>query len=214
LNHLKDLLLEGLSDLKIALDDNQVERLLAYLMLLEKWNKSYNLTAIHGLEKMLNYHLLDSLAIYPALQHYRNALDVGSGAGLPGVPLAIAMPDSNWTLLDSNGKKTRFIQQALAVCKVSNAKVVKSRVQDYTATQPLDIIVSRAYASLGDFADNVAHLRQADTLLVTMKTGLDPQELKTLDTIKHQIQASSIEEIELRVPGIAEKRSLVIVKPS
>ncbi|MFT7497368.1 MAG: 16S rRNA (guanine527-N7)-methyltransferase, partial [Urechidicola sp.] len=123
-------------------------------------------------------------------------------------------PDSNWTLLDSNGKKTRFIQQALAVCKVSNAKVVQSRVQDYTAQQPLDIIVSRAYASLGDFADSVAHLRQADTLLVTMKTGLDPQELKALDTIKHQIQASSIEEIELRVPGIAEKRSLVIVRPS
>lgn len=212
--HLKNLLLEGLSDLKISLDDNQVERLLDYLMLLEKWNKSYNLTAIHGLEKMLNYHLLDSLAIYPALQHYKNALDVGSGAGLPGVPLAIAMPESYWTLLDSNGKKTRFIQQALAVCKVSNAKVVKSRVQDYTAPQPLDIIVSRAYASLGDFADSVAHLRLADTLLVTMKTGLDPQELKTLDTIKHQIQASSIEEIELHVPGILEKRSLVFVKGS
>lgn len=214
MNHLKTLLLDGLSDLKISLDDNQVERLLDYLMLLEKWNKSYNLTAIHGLEKMLNYHLLDSLAVYPVLQHYKNALDVGSGAGLPGVPLAIAMPDSNWTLLDSNGKKTRFIQQALAVCKVSNAKVVKSRVQDYTAPQPLDIIVSRAYASLGEFADSVAHLRQADTLLVTMKTGLDPQELKTLDTIKHQILASSIEEIELYVPGIAEKRSLVMVKPS
>jgi 16S rRNA (guanine527-N7)-methyltransferase len=212
LSELKSLLLGGLSVLKIALDDNQVERLLDYLMLLEKWNKSYNLTAIHGLEKMLTYHLLDSLAIYPALQHYKNALDVGSGAGLPGVPLAIAMPDSNWMLLDSNGKKTRFIQQALAVCKVSNAKVVKSRVQDYTAPRPFDIIVSRAYASLGDFADSVAHLRQADTLLVTMKTGLDPQEMKALDTIKHQIQASSIEEIELHVPGIAEKRSLVIVK--
>jgi 16S rRNA (guanine527-N7)-methyltransferase len=214
LNHLKLLLVEGLSDLKLWLDDNQIDRLLDYLILLEKWNKSYNLTAIHGLEKMLNYHLLDSLAIYPAVQHFKNVLDVGSGAGLPGVPLAIAMPDSNWTLLDSNGKKTRFIQQALAVCKVSNAKVVKSRVQDYTATHPLDIIVSRAYASLGDFADSVAHLRQADTLLVTMKTGLDPQELKTLDTIKHQIQASSIDEIELSVPGIAEKRSLVIVKGS
>jgi 16S rRNA (guanine527-N7)-methyltransferase len=212
LSELKNLLLGGLSTLKISLDDNQVERLLDYLMLLEKWSKSYNLTAIRGLEKMLTYHLLDSLAVYPALQCYKNALDVGSGAGLPGVPLAIAMPDSNWTLLDSNGKKTRFIQQALAVCKVSNATVVKSRVQVYTAPRPLDIIVSRAYASLGDFADSVAHLRQADTILVTMKTGLDPQELQALDTIKHQIQASSIEETELHVPGIAEKRSLVIVK--
>lgn len=214
MNHLKLLLVEGLSDLKLSLDSDQIDRLLDYLILLEKWNKSYNLTAIHGLEKMLNYHLLDSLAIYSTVQHFKNALDVGSGAGLPGVPLAIAMPDSNWTLLDSNGKKTRFIQQALAVCKVSNAKVVKSRVQDYTASHPFDIIVSRAYASLSDFADSVAHLRQADTLLVTMKTGLDPQELKQLDTIKHQIQASSIDEIELSVPGIAEKRSLVIVRGS
>ena len=206
------MLLDGVSDLKIVLDNNQIERLLDYLILLEKWNKIYNLTAIHDPEKMLKYHLLDSLAIYPALQHYKNALDVGSGAGLPGVPLAIAMPGSNWTLLDSNGKKTRFIQQALAVCKVSNAMVVKSRVEDYTASQSFDIIVSRAYASLGYFADRVAHLRQVDTTLVTMKKGLNLQELKSLDTIKHQMLASSINEIELCVPGIAEKRSLVIVK--
>ena len=206
-------MLEGLSELEISFNDNQVERLLDYLVLLEKWNKSYNLTAIHGLEKMLSYHLLDSLAIYPTLKSSQNILDVGSGAGLPGVPLAIAMPDANWTLLDSNGKKTRFIQQALAVCKVTNAKVVKSRVQDYTAPLPLDVIVSRAYASLGDFADSVAHLRQVDTLLVTMKTGLDSQELQMLNTTKHPIQPSSIKEIELQVPGIAERRSLVIVKP-
>ena len=214
MSRLKNLLLEGLSDLKISFNDNQIERLLDYLVLLEKWNKSYNLTAIHGLEKMLSYHLLDSLAIYPCIKKYKNILDVGSGAGLPGVPLAIAMPDTNWTLLDSNGKKTRFIQQSLAVCKVTNAKVVKSRVQDYTAPQPLDIIVSRAYASLGDFAGSVAHLRQEKTLLMTMKTGLDPQELKTLDMTKHQMQAPSIKEIDLQVPGIAEKRSLVIVTPS
>lgn len=211
--NLKSQLLAGLSDLELLFDDNQIEHLLDYLRLLEKWNKRYNLTAIHGLEKMLAYHLLDSLALYPTLKQYQNALDVGSGAGLPGLPLAIAMPDANWTLLDSNGKKTRFIQQALAVCKVTNAKVVKSRVQDYTAPQPLDIIVSRAYASLADFADSVAHLRQADTLLVTMKTRLKPQELQTLDSTKHQIQSSSIKEVELHVPGIAEKRSLVMVKP-
>lgn len=212
--NLKGLLSEGLSDLNISLTDNQIGRLLDYLVLLEKWNKKYNLTAIQGLEKMLAYHLLDSLALVPALSQSCNALDVGSGAGLPGVPLAIALPDSNWTLLDSNGKKTRFIQQALAVCKVGNAKVVKSRVQDYTASQNLDIIVSRAYASLGDFADSVAHLWHADTLLVTMKTGLDPQEAQTMVTKLHQIQPSNIKEIELRVPGIAEKRSLVIVERS
>lgn len=212
--NLKEQLLEGLSELGISLINNQIERLLDYLILLEKWNKTYNLTAIQGLEKMLAYHLLDSLAIVPALKQCRNALDVGSGAGLPGVPLAIALPHSTWTLLDSNGKKTRFMQQALAICKVSNAKVVKSRVQDYTAPQRFDIIVSRAYASLGDFADSVAHLWQAGALLVTMKTELDPREVREVDMIKHQIQPSQIEEIKLRVPGIAAKRSLVTVKRS
>jgi len=149
---------QGLVNIDLSLDDAQIDRLLDYLALLGKWNKSYNLTAIRDMEKMLYYHLLDSLVIYHRVSHSRSALDVGSGAGLPGVPLAIAMPDSKWTLLDSNGKKTRFMQQALAVCDINNVVVVKSRIEDYHAAVPFDIIVSRAFTSLANFAESVTHL--------------------------------------------------------
>lgn len=203
---LKAQLLSGLDDLELKLDDSQVERLLDYLSLLGKWNKSYNLTAITDPQKMLGYHLLDSLAIAKWFNHAGNLLDVGSGAGLPGIPLAIALPESQWTLLDSNGKKTRFMQQALATCAVRNATVVKSRVEDYHAPEPLDIIVSRAYASLDDFTDSVAHLLQLETVLMTMKTGLE-EEAAALNLTEYDKQ-----EYSLQVPGISEPRKLVTVR--
>jgi len=203
---LKPLLLSGLDDLELKLDGSQVERLLDYLALLGKWNKHYNLTAITDPQKMLSYHLLDSLAIAKWFNPAGKLLDVGSGAGLPGIPLAIALPESQWTLLDSNGKKTRFMQQALATCAIRNATVVKSRVEDYHAPEPLDIIVSRAYASLDDFADSVAHLLQPETVLMTMKTGLE-EEAVALNLTKYDKQ-----EHDLQVPGISEPRKLVTVR--
>ena len=199
--------MQGLVDIDLPLDNTQIDRLLDYLALLGKWNKSYNLTSITDPEKMIYYHLLDSLAIYNWVSHSRSALDVGSGAGLPGVPLAIAMPDCNWTLLDSNGKKTRFMQQALTVCAIDNAVVVKSRVEDYHAAESFDIIVSRAFTSLTNFADSVVHLCQAETVMLAMKTGLGKEEAANLNTVKYSMQ-----ETELRVPGIADKRSLVSLK--
>ncbi len=205
--NLRDRLKQGLVDIDLSLDDTQIGRLLDYLALLGKWNKSYNLTAITDPQKMLYYHLLDSLAIHDRVSPGQSALDVGSGAGLPGVPLAIALPASKWTLLDSNGKKTRFLQQALAVCAIDNAVVVKSRVEDYHAAEPFDIIVSRAFASLAGFADSVAHLCQAETLMLTMKTGLGEEEAGNLNTVKYSMQ-----ETALNVPGIAEKRSLVSLR--
>lgn len=205
--NLRDRLKQGLVDIDLSLDDTQVDSLLDYLTLLGKWNKSYNLTAITDPQKMLYYHLLDSLAIHDRVLPGQSALDVGSGAGLPGVPLAIALPASKWTLLDSNGKKTRFLQQVLAVCAIDNAVVVKSRVEDYHAAEPFDIIVSRAFASLAGFADSVAHLCQTGTLMLTMKTGLGEEEAGNLNTVKYSMQ-----ETALRVPGIAEKRSLVSLR--
>ena len=203
---LKSQLLSGLDELELKLEDSQVEQLLEYLALLGKWNKSYNLTAITDPQKMLSYHLLDSLAIAKWFGNGSNALDVGSGAGLPGIPLAIALVDSQWTLLDSNGKKTRFMQQALATCAVRNAAVVKSRIEDYHAPEPLDIIVSRAYASLDDYAGSVAHLMQPETVLMTMKTGLE-EDAAALDSTQYDKQQYS-----LQVPGIAEPRKLVTVR--
>ena len=204
--NLRSRLTQGLVDVGLSLQDSQIDRLLDYLALLGKWNKSYNLTAITDPERMLYYHLLDSLAIHNRLLPGQSILDVGTGAGLPGIPLAIALPDTNWVLIDSNGKKTRFLRQALAVCAIDNAVVVKSRVEDYHAEKLFDIIVSRAFTSLSGFTDSVAHLCQTDTLMLTMKTGLSREEAKNLNSEKY-----SMRETELRVPGITEKRSLVSI---
>ena len=196
----------GLDSLDISTAPGQVEALLAYLLLLEKWNKSFNLTAIRDVNKMLAYHLLDSLSIGRWIPPQANALDVGSGAGLPGIPLAIVLPQTRWSLLDSNGKKTRFMQQALAVCKIKNATVVKSRIEDYDAEQPFDVVVSRAYASLAAFVRSVGHLMQPQTTLMAMKTGLENE---TTGPDKNQYE---IQEHNLKIPGIHESRKLITVK--
>jgi 16S rRNA (guanine527-N7)-methyltransferase len=198
---------EGVEALGLSLHQTQYDQLLEYLYLLEKWNQTYNLTAIKGLPRMLRYHLLDSLSMMPRLADCRKAIDVGSGAGLPGIPLAIAMPDSFWVMLDSNARKTRFIRQAIAHCGLKNAQVVQTRVQDYDAPDSPDFIVSRAYASLSGFCDSVAHLMAPGTRLLTMKTGLQPAEADELDSSRFVFE----EEI-LQVPGIHEIRSLVTVK--
>lgn len=196
----------GLEALEISPGPDQINALLAYLSLMEKWNKSFNLTAIRDINKMLAYHLLDSLSIWRWVPSRAQALDVGSGAGLPGIPLAIVLPQTRWSLLDSNGKKTRFMQQALAVCKIENATVEKHRIEDYDAEQPFDVIVSRAYASLTVFVQSVAHLMQPQTVLVAMKTGLEDESAGA------QLRQYEIQEYNLKVPGIDEPRKLVTVK--
>ncbi len=198
----------GSEELGISLQQSQYDQLLEYLLLLAKWNQVYNLTAITEPRKMLSHHLLDSLSLMPSLLQANKVLDVGSGAGLPGIPLAIAMPATIWIMLDSNARKTRFIRQAIAHCGLRNAQVVQSRVQDYHAPDSLDFIVSRAYAPLADFCDSVAHLLTPKTRLLTMKTGLKRQEAQQLDTDRFEF-----EEETLTVPGIGETRSLVTITP-
>ena len=196
----------GAEALGLSLQQTQYDQLLEYLYLLEKWNRVYNLTAIHGLSKMIHYHLLDSLSLMSGLGECRKAIDVGSGAGLPGIPLAIAMPETFWVMLDSSSRKTRFIRQAIIHCGLKNAQVVQTRVQDYHAPDSPDFIVSRAFASLHEFCDSVAHLMGPGTRLLTMKTGLNPEEAGKLDQSRF-----AYEEEKLQVPGISEERSLVAV---
>jgi len=198
----------GTDALGLIIQQTQHDQLLEYLYLLEKWAQVYNLTAIRGLPKMLNYHLLDSLSLVSRLKDCRKVLDVGSGAGLPGIPLAIAMPEVIWVMLDSNARKTRFIRQAIAHCGLKNAQVVQSRVEDYHSPDSLDFIVSRAYAPLAEFCDSVAHLLEPKTRLLTMKTGLGQKEVQQLDTNRFVFE----EEI-INVPGISETRSLVCIRP-
>ncbi|MDJ0779909.1 MAG: 16S rRNA (guanine(527)-N(7))-methyltransferase RsmG [Gammaproteobacteria bacterium] len=197
----------GTAALGLSLQQSQLDQLLEYLYLLEKWNRTYNLTAIEELSRMSSHHLLDSLSIARALTGAGKVLDVGSGAGLPGIPLAIAMPDTVFVLLDSNAKKTRFIRQAIAHCGLRNVQVVQSRVQDYHAPDSLDFIVSRAYASLADFCDSVAHLMGPNTRLLTMKTRLKPKEMLELDVGRFRCAEEALE-----VPGVDEPRSLVTIE--
>lgn len=198
----------GSEALGISLQQSQYDQLLEFMRLLGKWNQVYNLTAITEPAKMLSYHLLDSLSLMPLLLRANKVLDVGSGAGLPGIPLAIAMPGTIWVMLDSNARKTRFIRQAIAHCGLGNAQVVQSRVQDYHAPDSLDFIVSRAYAPLAEFCDSVSHLLGPATRLVTMKSGLGPREKQSLDSDRFEIDEEIIE-----VPGIVETRSLVTITP-
>ncbi|TXH66529.1 MAG: 16S rRNA (guanine(527)-N(7))-methyltransferase RsmG, partial [Thiothrix sp.] len=138
------------ADLGLALSDQQDQQLQQYLELLQRWNKVYNLTAVRDPEQMLPLHLWDSLSIVPFIQA-QTCLDVGSGAGLPGIPLAILRPTQHFTLLDTNGKKTRFIQQAALELGLANVEVVQTRVEQWQPEQKFAAIISRAFASLADF---------------------------------------------------------------
>src|SRR5690554_4372643 len=137
----------GAKKLGIELTEAQLEALLAYLQLLIKWNKAYILTAIRQPERMVGLHLLDSLAVHPYVQEATILIEVGRGAGLPGVVLAIMNPDKQFTLLDSNGKKTRFLVQAKIDLKLDNLTVVNSRVEAYQPDVLFDMIISRAFRS-------------------------------------------------------------------
>ncbi len=201
------LLRQGLAEMNLDFTDSQLKQLSVYLELLKKWNKTYNLTAITDVKKMVSYHVLDSLALVNKLPQQGNCLDVGTGAGLPGIPLAIMLPESKWVLLDSNGKKTRFVQQAIAACSLTNVTVVHSRIQDYHADSSFDVIVSRAYSSLLDFITSVDLLWQSDTRLITMKTELSGAELRSLDSTLYKLEIN-----QLQIPGITEKRSLVTIR--
>lgn len=149
----------GLAAMNLDLDAGQQEKLLAYVALLAKWNKVYSLTAIREPKRMVTHHLLDSLAPLPHLKGEQlRILDVGSGFGTPGIPLAIARPDWQLVLLDSNQKKTTFLRQALLELKLPNVSIVTDRVELYRPDSPFHIITSRAFAELADFVQLTRHL--------------------------------------------------------
>lgn len=193
----------GIAELGIALSSSAQAKLLQYLVLLHKWNKVYNLTAIRDPQQMVSNHLLDSLAIMPHLWPGR-WLDVGCGAGLPGLVLAIAQPDWQFSLLDSNSKKTGFVQQAIIELGLHNASVHCARVEDWRSPALFDGIVSRAFTELGNFLGSTRHLMAPGGCWAAMK-GLPEQELAGVP------DGCRVERvIPLRVPGLRAARSLVI----
>ena len=171
-----DRLRAGLDVLRLELDGMQVQRLQDYLALLAKWNRAFNLTAVRDEGEMVVKHLLDSLAVYRWFAVER-VLDVGSGAGLPGIPLAVARPDTDFVLLDSNGKKTRFMTQAVHALGLDNVDVVQARVESWRPPGGLyDVVTSRAFASLSDMLRLAAPLSKPGGKIVAMKGRLNAEE--------------------------------------
>ncbi len=184
------------------------QKLVHYIQLIARWNKTFNLTAIRDVEEMVSKHLLDSLAVQPYVDGTL-VLDVGSGAGLPGIPFAITSPDKHFILLDSNGKKTRFLTQAKIDLKLKNVEIIHQRVQDY---QPIvdghriyfDVITARAYATTDDILESTAHLQDENTHLLVMQGKLDEQ----INTDKYQLLESNA----LEVYGLDAERHLLEIK--
>ena len=169
-------LTEGLLRLGLGLPDAGVERLIRYLLLLEKWNRVFNLTAVRDRSAVVERHLIDSLSVLPHVQGSR-LIDVGSGAGLPGLPLALARPDLYVELIDSNSKKTRFLKQAVLELRIPNVEVVHGRVETYVPDAPFDCVVSRAFASVSELWRLAAHLLTPDGIMLAMKARLPEAEL-------------------------------------
>lgn len=198
---LPDVLEAGVRELNLELPASFFERLLQYRDELVRWNSAYNLTAIRTPAEMLVRHLLDSLVL---LSHvHGRVLDVGAGAGLPGIPLALANPALQVTLLDSNGKKARFMRHVLRTLKIENAQVMEARVEDHNGSY--DCITSRAFSSLSDFFDKTAHLLASGGVWVAMKGKLDAFELAGIPA-DVQIRETH----RLLVPGLNEERHAVI----
>ncbi len=197
---------DALEKLQLPLPDAARAKLLEYLSLIDKWNRVYNLTAVRGREKMLAHHVLDSLAVAPHLLP-RTLLDVGSGAGLPGIPLAIARPQINVTLLDANHKKAAFLKQASIELGLDNVEVVNARVEAWDAPRRYDVVISRAFTDLSEFVALAgAHCGEGG-VLAAMK-GVHPYEELTQLPAPYGVSAV----IPLTVPGLDAERHLVLIR--
>ena len=202
----------GATALKIALGDRQFEQLLDYLALLHKWNRAYNLSSVRDAGAMVSRHLLDSLTVAPLLEDLgsdlKRIVDVGSGGGLPGVPLAIAFPHRHFTLLDSNGKKTRFLFQVKLALGLDNVTIENRRVEHYRPCRRFDGVISRAFASLDDMTRNCAHLLDDGGRFWAMK-GLYPRDELSVVEKHYKVEGCH----QLRVPESEAERHLLILAP-
>jgi len=204
--HLIRRLRQGLSDLGLDPKSCPCEAYLEYIELLAKWNRAYNLTGVRDKERMVHAHVLDSLAVLPYIQGNR-CLDVGTGAGLPGFILALTQPDKEWTLVDSNGKKIRFLRQLLFEMKVENVEIIHSRAEKFLSSVAYSSIISRAFGTLDVFFGAVEHLLHPGTRVLAMKGKLPDNELQGVAGLKKYISIH-----DLQVPGIDMHRSLVILE--
>ncbi len=197
-------LASGIAQLGLNLPPTTAEKLLEYIALLHRWNRTYNLTAVREPQQMVSKHLLDSLAVLPFIGE-GSVVDVGSGAGLPGIPLAMARPEQSFVLIDANSKKTRFMQQVKIELGLNNMDVVHSRVQDYQPGESAPVIIARAYAATDDILASTRHLHGGDTRILVMQGKRD----ESLNTPAYQIRALHA----LDVPGLDAERHLLEIAP-
>lgn len=176
-----------------------------FLLLLEKWNNAFNLTAVRDPREMVARHVLDSLTARPFLRGV-SVLDVGTGAGLPGIPLALTEPERQFFLLDSGGKKTRFVRHAIGELGLANIEVVQARVEAYVPAEPFDTVICRAFASLREFVDRCGALAAGDGRLIAMKGRAPDEEVANLPA-----DWDVAELAPLTVPGLAGERHLVVL---
>jgi 16S rRNA (guanine527-N7)-methyltransferase len=207
---LHQLLISGATQLGLSLTENQIEKLLAYIQEFDKWNKAYNLSAIRNIEQMISRHLLDSLSVVPHVANAaaKNIIDVGTGGGLPGIPLAIMFPEKKISLLDSNGKKTRFLFHIKTLLNLTNVSVENRRVEEFKPEQKFDIVISRAFASLQDMTDGCTHLLANNGIFMAMK-GIYPAD--ELEPLQGQIELEA--SFPLDIPDCEGERHLLILKP-
>ena len=194
----------GLRELNLNCSSLQLEKLLKYLELLQRWNKAFNLTAIRDPLQMVRLHLLDSLAIHPYVQGLKSIIDVGTGPGLPGIPLAILNPEINFTLLDSNGKKTRFLFQAINELKLTNASEINHRVEAYQPNQLFDAVISRAFSSISDMLNQCDHLVSDQGCFLAMKGKKPDSELSQMTKAYKVVEVN-----EVNVPLVDSERHLI-----
>jgi 16S rRNA (guanine527-N7)-methyltransferase len=200
-------ILHGATQLGLTVNQEQGQKLLQYLELLRKWNKVHNLCANASFMHMVSYHILDSISVAGSINcEQKNVLDVGTGAGLPGIPLAIVVPSCKVNLLDSKIKKITFVQHAINVLGLPNTKAIVSRVDQFFPNAKFDIIISRAFAELTEFVTSTGHLCANDGLIVAMKADPDCFTVGAEVGLGYKI----IELKKLNIPGVKTKRSLVI----
>jgi len=194
---------KGIEQLGLKSSPEDIVRLLQFQNLLVKWNKVYNLTAIQSPEDMVGRHLLDSLSVLPYIDGAR-IIDVGTGAGLPGIPLALMCPKKKFSLLDSSSKKTRFVQQVVLEMGLRNVTVIHRRAEQYSVDQPYDIVIARAFASLPRIYKMTRHLLGDKGRLLALKGRYSEQELD-------HMPPGIVDVIPLKIPGVEGERHLYCV---
>lgn len=203
---MKSMLQQGLQQMNIDLTVPQQLQLLAFIDLLKKWNSTYNLTALRNDQDVISHHILDSLTLLPYVEHARGLIDVGSGGGMPGIPVAIARPDLPVALLDANSKKTSFLQQAVIELGLANVQVITARVEAMVGEQ-FDVITSRAFAELNDFITITKQLMAKGGCWAAMKGVYPYEEIERLPDNVELIQVD-----KLTVPHLNAERHMVLVR--